>query len=222
MKDIRVAVINANLGNYDSVVEYPKQIVPHYVQLHIYRLNDINFPPRPKAMTSRLQAGMPKMLGWQFFPDYDYYIWVDTSCILANENSVMWFLDKIIGYDFAFFRHPDRNTIYDEYSFVKRKMAEGSKYLCSRYQDEWLEAQFNVIAEDLKYDDNILYASTAFVYKNTKKVQNVLKEWWYHKTRFLLHDQLALPYVTRNCRVNVIPDNYLKCPALTYVRGRKR
>jgi hypothetical protein len=222
MKDIRVAVINANLGNYDPVVEYVPQKVDSYITVDIFRLNDSSFPPRPKAMTSRLQAGMPKMLGWQFFPGYDYYIWVDTSCTLQNSGSVMWFLHKVIGHDFSFFKHPDRDTVYEEYLFVKRKMAEGSKYLCSRYQDEWLDSQMNHILLDKSFVDNKLYASTAFIYRNTVKVQNVLKEWWYHKTRYLLHDQLALPYVTRKCKVNIIPDNYLKCEYLTYTRNKKR
>jgi hypothetical protein len=224
MKEIRVAVISANLGNYDPVIDYvPQKVDPNIVPA-IFRLNDSTFLPRPKAMTSRLMAGMPKMLGWQFYPGYDYYIWVDASCSLQNENSIMWFMDKIIGYDFAFFQHPNRNTIYEEYEFVKKKISEGSKYLCSRYQDEWLDGQMVYILEDKSFVDDSLYASTAFIYKNTKKVQNILKEWWFHKTRFLLHDQLALPYVVRkgNGKVNVIPDNYLKCDYLTYTRNRGR
>jgi hypothetical protein len=224
MKPIRVAVVSANLGSYDPVVDYPIQKVDSHIELDIYRLNDNNFFPRPLAMTSRLMAGMPKMLSWQMFPCYDFYIWVDASCTLSNENSVMWFIDKIIGYDFALFKHPDRYTIYEEYEFVKRKIKEGSKYLCSRYKDEWLDQQMNCILDDRTFVDDSLYASTAFVHKNIKKNQAVLKDWCFHKTRFLLHDQLALPYVIKkgNCKVNVIPDNYLKCEPLTYIRNRKR
>ena len=224
MKMIRVAVVSANLGNYDPVIEYVLQKVNDDIELDIFRLSDKEFPPRPKAMTSRLQAGMPKMFSWQLFPGYDFYIWVDTSCSLQNEDSVMWFMDKIKGYDFAFFKHPDRNTVYEEYTFVKRKIAEGSRYLCSRYEGEWLDEQIEYITNDPSFVDDCLYASTAFIYKNTKKVQNILKEWWFHKSRFLIHDQLALPYVVQkgNGKVNVIPDNYLKCDYVTYTRGRGR
>ena len=82
----------------------------------------------------------------------------------------------------------------------------------------------NYILADKTFVDDSLYSSTAFIYKNTKKVQNILKEWWFHKSRFLIHDQLALPYVVQkgNGKVNIIDENYLRCHYITYTRGRRK
>jgi hypothetical protein len=63
--------------------------------LTFHRFTDANFPPRPLAMTSRLQAGIPKMFGWQLRPGHDVYIWIDASRGLLRDDSVAWFLEQL-------------------------------------------------------------------------------------------------------------------------------
>ena len=46
-----------------------------------------------------------------------------------------------------------------------------------------------------------------------------MKEWFYHTSRFHSIDQLSLPYVIKDLKVNVIPDNYMKCKYLEFTRG---
>ena len=49
------------------------------------------------------------------------------------------------------------------------------------------------------------------------------KEWWFHKTRFLLHDQLALPYVLARAKVKVktIDASIYKLPYWEHTRKRR-
>lgn len=201
---MKVAVLSANLGGYDPHVEWVPQVVPDGVTVDVHRFNDANFPPRSLAMTSRLQAGIPKMFGWNMRPGYDRYIWIDASRGLLRADTVAWFLEALGDAELLVFLHPERQTIRQEYEFVKARMSRpGEKYLTSRYKAEWLDEQYAAVNQPWHRDDR-LYASTAFAYRPTLRVQKALSDWWHHKSRYLLHDQLALPYVVRERGVRVV------------------
>jgi len=167
-----------------------------------------------------MQARIVKCFSWQLVPGYDHYIWVDGSCSLWHRDSVKWFLEQCAGYDAAFFKHPDRSTIQQECDFLKLKLAQQSRYICSRYQGEFLDEQMAEINSDPTYKDNLLIASTAFVYRDSSSMRDMLKHWWYHISRYHIIDQLALPYVIHKsgCKVNIIDENYGKIPYLTPTR----
>jgi hypothetical protein len=212
----RIAVVTANLGKFDPIFKYWNQSVEY----DYYLFTDDNFPPRMCAMTPRMQARIVKCFAWQMVPGYDYYIWVDGSCSLWNRDSVKWFLEQCDGYDAAFFRHPDRSTIQQECDFLKLKLAQQSRYICSRYQGELLDEQMAEINSDPTFTDNLLIASTAFVYRDSPSMQDLFKHWWYHISRYHIIDQLSLPYVIHKsvCRVNIINENYGNIPYLTHTR----
>lgn len=238
---MRVAVISANLGGYDAPNTWPALIAPYGMTVDVHRFTDENFPPRPLAMTSRLQCGMLKMLGPQFVPGYDVYLWIDASCA-PTPNAITWFLDRLGNQELVVFKHPERNSIREEYQFIKARMTRpGEQYLNSRYRAEWIDEQFAEVMADTRpeacrgtgripssiigrpFVDNQLFASTALMYRPTHLMSVMGQMWWYHKTRFLLHDQLSLPYVIwrSGVRFNVIPDSYLKCDGLTFTRKKR-
>lgn len=223
-KVLSAVILSANLGSYDPELEWVKQTKVNGTTISICRFNDKNFPGRDLAMTPRLKPALIKMFGWQFMPGFDFYIWVDGSRTLTSPDFGYYMLHELGDKaDLAIFKHPDRKNIFEEYGFMKRKMAEGSKYLLSRYQGEWLEEQYRVIMEDEKFKDEHLYASTAFAYRPTTRIKQAFKEWWYHKTRYLLHDQIALPYVLAKAhvKVNEINGDIYKLPYWEYTRKRK-
>ena len=216
---MKIAVITANLGDFDPKINNVEQSVPY----DFYRFTDENFPPRHKAMTPRLQARIVKMFGWQMVPGYDYYIWVDSSLVLSHRDSVRWFIDQCDGVDMAVFKHPERNTIQQEADFLKERLNRNDPYIVSRYENELIDPQLAEIKADKSFADQNLFASSAFVYKNNPKVQNVMFHWWYHTSRYHTIDQLSLPYILfkQNCTVRIIPDSYLKVPYLKHVRNTK-
>lgn len=139
----RVALISANLGRYEHPTDWPDQIAPRGVTVDVHRFDDTTLPPRPLAMTSRLQVGIPKWFGWQLCPGYDVYIWCDASCTPAPTMSA-WFLDQLVHgdetrhmafrADIAVFQHPERRSIRAEYEFMTTRMARrGERYLTERY-----------------------------------------------------------------------------------------
>jgi hypothetical protein len=218
----KVALISANLGAFDPQFEWVEQVVPG-VELTVHRFTDASLPPRPKAMTSRMLPGIAKMFGWQLLRGFDAYIWVDASRTITHPGFAAWMLRQLGWAEMALFRHPLRATIAEEYRFVKDKMAAGSRYLRSRYEGEWLDEQMDVINADLAFRDDALYASTAFAYYATAPVRAALTEWWHHKTRYLLHDQLALPYVIwrHGVRINVIDEDVYNLQYWEYTRKGK-
>lgn len=217
---VKIAVITASLGNFDIIHPYCKQSLPY----DYYAFTDKNFPPRFNSMTPRLQARIVKMFGWQMVPLHDYYIWVDASCILSDKDSVKWFLEKCQGVDMAVFKHPNRGTIQEEADYLKERLKINDPYITSRYKNELIDEQLAEIKNNKGFSDQNLFASTAFVYRNIPKVQNVMKEWWYHTSRYHSIDQLSLPYVlmTQRCSVRIVPENYLKIPYLKQVRKSMR
>lgn len=214
-----IAVITANLGGFDPIHEYVKQSVDY----DFYRFTDENFLPRVCAMTSRMQARLLKCFAWQIVPGYDIYIWVDGSCSLLHEDSVKWFIEHLGDRDAAFFKHPDRNTIQEEADFLKKCLERKSPYILKRYKGEWIDEQMAEIHNDPFYMDDLLIASTAFIYKDNVFVECMLKEWWYHISRYHIIDQLSLPYVLKNNAIhyNIINEKYGEIPYLTYTRKMK-
>lgn len=214
----KITIITANMGGFESQKVFSGQTE----EVDHHNFTDENLPPRYLSMTPRMQARIPKIFGWQMAPDYDIYIWVDSSLSLLNEDSVKWFLKQLGDADMAFFKHPDRSTIQEEHDFIKHKLEFGGPYLKKRYTNELLAEQLAEIKADKDYVDDLLIASSAFVYRNNSKVQEMMKEWWYHTSRYHSVDQLGLPYALKKsgCKFNIIEDNYLKTPYLTYTRKR--
>lgn len=221
---MKVVVVSANLGHYDPQVPWVTQVVPDGVAVTVHRLTDQTWPTREKAMTPRLQSGIAKMHGWELFPGADVYLWVDASRGLLRPDTVAWFLAQLGSRAFLVFQHPERRTIREEYEFVKARMQRpGETYLTSRYRGEWLDDQYRAVTPPW-YQDTHLFASTAFAYRPTLDVKAALKDWFYHKARYLLHDQLAMPYVLADHRVTpvVLQDSVYACEHLPITRGRGR
>lgn len=204
-----IAVVTANLGNFEKQVEYAKQSYPYA----FFNFTDRTFAPRLNAMTPRLQARLVKMFHWQMVEGYDTYLWVDSSCSLQDPDSVAWFVAQLGEQDIAVFKHPNRNTVQEEADYLKQRLAKKCPYITPRYKGELIDEQLKEV-----YPEAELYATTAFIYRNTSEVRKALKEWWYHTSRYHIVDQLSFPFCIRNLNKTVIQSSYLKIPYLTYIR----
>lgn len=213
---MRVCVHTANLGGFDTVQ-------PPVAQLGVemtYRVfTDADFPPRPRAMTRRLQARIPKCYGWDLEPGYDLYFWLDASLQLSRPDAVQWFIEQLGLADMLVFAHPWRQTAQQEADFLRMKLAKKSRYICTRYEGEDLDGQMRAI-QDGRFEDTALYASGAFVYRPTRWTIAALRMWWEHISRFHVIDQLALPYVLDTNRVNVrvLDEDIYHASHLAFVR----
>lgn len=218
---MKICLISANLGDFErNFVENGSQSV----KIDTFRFTDENFLPRDKSMTPRLQARIPKMFGWQMVPNYDIYIWVDGSCALLNTDSVKWLVEKLGDADIALLRHPNRKSIQQEADYLKERLTHDNQYIIPRYKNELIDEQLAEIHADKDFIDDKLFASTVMIYRNNARVRAMMKEWWYHTSRYHSIDQLSLPYAIfkSGCRINVIRESYMKTPYITYTRASKR
>lgn len=218
---MKIAVLSARLGAFDKPLDHAQQSIEH----DYFEYTDDNFPPRFNSLKPRLQAKIPKFFGWQLNPNYDFYLWLDGNLRLSHPDSLKYFLDNCQEYDVVVLQHPQRNTIYWEYRYNWRGLNSRatSNYLCKRYTNELLDEQYAVIKKDKDYIDDMLVNGGVFMYRNTLKVQTMLKEWWYHVSRYLIMDQLSWAYVLKKSglRVNVLPDVFNNCPWLDNRRHAK-
>ena len=122
---MKVAILSANLGNFDTPIDPVKQDLPEGVEIAFHRFTDEDFPPIT-GLTPRFQYRIPKMFGWQMFPGYDIYIWLDASMSLQRSDSVKWLLDQLGEADVAFFKHPWRKTIKEEVNHIEEYLKKGN------------------------------------------------------------------------------------------------
>ena len=219
---MRIAILTAVLGNFDTLVDPVKQDLPEGVTVDFHRFTDVDFPPIT-GLTPRLQYRIPKLFGWQMFPDYDIYIWLDGSMGLQHKDSLKWMVEQLGDAEIAFFKHPWRNSIQEEVDHIEEKLQEGNKYIVSRYNNGLHKEQLEEIRRDKEYVDDHLFASTAFIYRNTPQVQDMLKTWWFYQSRYYTCDQVCLPWVldTSGVVVNTINEDIFNCPFISLVSKHK-
>jgi hypothetical protein len=219
---MKIAVLTANLGGFDNVIQSVAQTLPIGIEATAFQFNDANFPPIT-GLTNRLQYRIPKLFGWEMFPGYDIYIWLDGSMSLQHPESVMWFLQQLGDSDMAFFKHPWRKTIRDEVDHIEEKLQQGNTYITSRYKNGLHKEQLALILDDTKYKDDHLFASTAFIYRNTERVKETLQVWWFYQSRYFTCDQVVLPYVLHNSKlkINTINQNIFKSEYITLASKHK-
>lgn len=215
----KVAVITANLGGFDKTAPH----APQSIGYDYFLFTDENFPPRFNAMTPRLQAKIPKFFGWQMVPNYDYYLWLDSTLSLSNPDSLKYFYDNCCDYDVVVLRHPSHPNVRQEARYTRKGVKQhgknlGSRYIMARYKNELIKEQMDEIEADKDFADDLLVCGGVFMYRNTPEVHKMLKEWWYHVSRYIIQDQISFPYVLKKSglRVNVRPDKYNDCPYLKH------
>ena len=201
MKDegVRVALISADLGSFRNnlTASYIKQDIPAGWSFDTYFFDEANFASRP-SLSPRMQAKIPKMLGYELAPGYDFYIWIDSSFVLSHRAAIVWFVESCKDFDMVVFNHPHRNSVSEELDFILRGINDGNDYLISRYKDEPIEEQVNLYLSDKEFEDDALYACGAFIYRKelvARPEANILPLWYYHTARYSVQDQLSLPYL---------------------------
>ena len=217
----KVAILQANLGNFDECIDPIKQEFD--VEVIFHRYTDKNFSPIT-GLTPRLQYRIPKTHGWEMFPGYDIYIWIDGGISFERSDCVKWFIEQLGDKDAFFFRHPfGRRKIRHEVEHIDEKLKANHPYMIPRYGNGLHKEMYNEILKDKDYKDNRLYASTVFAYRNIPKVQQMLKDWWYYQSRYYTCDQIHLPYVIwkNKLDINVFNENLFKIGYVSLVSHHK-
>lgn len=219
---MRIAILTANLGNFDTPTDPAIQDYP--TPPTFMRWTDQNFPPIV-GLTPRLQYRIPKLFGWEMLPGFDIYIWLDGSVSLKRSDCIKWYLEQLGDNDMAFFRHPQRGTMKQEVEHIEEKLKLNHWYITPRYKNGLHREQLDMAMRDETFKDENLYASTAFIYRDSPGSREVLRGWWYLQSRYYTCDQVNLPYAIHmakdRVKVKKIPDNLFKIGYLSLVSHHK-
>lgn len=201
-KKVRILHVSANNNNYhkDYSAENVEQ-VSSIIEHNIVYLNDSNYPPRINALHPRLQSKIPKMLAFELFPDYDYYLWTDSNITLKTSETIETIYNKCSSKDIVLFKHHVRNFVHEEFTFMFDNIH--IPYL-EKYINEPFQEQLEVYKKTCSDFQNLpLYEMGCFMYKNNERMRKTMKEWFYHNARYSIQDQLSIPYVLDMFRPHV-------------------
>ena len=212
---VRQAVIQASIGDLDNPVTH----VPQTVEADFHLITG-----EAKRLPARLEAKIPKFFGWQLKPNYEYYLWLDGNISLNHSQTLQYFLREIQGYDIVVIRHHRRPNIRQEVRYLRKGLREQSIYLVSRYENELWKEQYETIQADKDFVDDLLVIGGIFMYRNTPQVQAMMKEWWYHVSRYNVQDQISFPYVLKKSgiKIKVLDHDYTKWEMIKQENHKKR
>ena len=197
----KVAILSAILGGFDTPFEPVKQETEHEYTFHCF--TDEDFPPIT-GLTPRMQYRIPKLFGWQMFPGYDYYIWLDGVVSFQRPDCLEWYMNQLDDGDMALFHHPNRNSIKEEVDHIEDHLQRGRPYITARYKNGLHKEQYADILLDPDFEDDKLWASTTFIYRDSEKVRDFMRMWWLHQSRYFTCDQVVLPYLLWKHDIDVV------------------
>lgn len=213
---MKVAILSANLRNFDKP-QLPVQ--QDWDDAYVYYCYTDDVMPPIADLSGRFQYRIPKLFGWELLPDYDAYIWLDGSMTFERPDCLKWFVQQLGDADAAFFRHPVRRNVRQEVAHINEKLEQGNTYITSRYKGGLHNEMLEVCMADKTFKDKRLFASTAFIYRNTEEARDLMRWWWFYQSRYYTCDQVNLPYAIHqsDAKVNTIDENLFKIGYLSLI-----
>jgi hypothetical protein len=195
---MKACLVTANIGGIDSS-RPPIQ--------NMFQYSDF-----PSKLPSRLQSKYYKMCTHWLHPEYDAYVWIDSS-FEVHEGLIEWMIEQMGDADCAFFSHLHRNSIVDECNFVEQQMSFGNQYLVARYAGQPMKEQVQSYLREGFNPRFGLYGGGLFIRKNTPKVNHAFDHWYIENTKWTIQDQLSLPYILwkHELKFKVIDKDLLYC-----------
>ena len=140
-----------------------------------------------------MNAKIHKILGHKYC-DTPYIVWMDGNCKLKQDphELVKLLKDK----DFAFFKHPGRDCLFDEADACVSLGKGNTKELAEQVK-EYAKIDFPGHAG--------LCELTCFVRKNNQKSNDLFEKWWAEVTRYSNRDQISFPVVFKGQKWATIP-----------------
>ena len=180
---MKVAVISANIGGFDTEKPIPKQTV----EFDRYYYTDKNLPVPMHTQDARMKAKLMKIVPHLYLPNYDVYVWLDGNIQVKSERFIETILQALDGKDISISNHPFRSDIYHEAAFICDEIKKGNKYLSTRYSIDSVKREMEDISQDLEG----LYWCGCFARVNSRLVNIAFEEWFMQNILYTNFDQLS-------------------------------
>ena len=171
MKDLKVALISANINSFDEPT-----IIPAGMKCDTYVYTEKIFPFPLKNLNPRLQGKYIKINTHRFLPGYDAYIWIDGSVEIKDKKFISHVMKALDGKDVAISTHYERKNVYEEIEYILARIEEGKEYLITRYANEPLAEELLFYKNNRLPEDHPLYICRFFARWNNEKVNRVFDD----------------------------------------------
>jgi|GEM_PF-1782617 len=196
MKKIRLVTASFGNENRELTIKTPLTYKNYTIDQVFY--NNKNTNSRQLSLSPRMKGKIPKMMEWLNFPDYDYYIWIDSKFTILDGFMENIFQGVDDSADLYLFSHPDRSSIKDEVNFVNHFLRVGHPEFFSRYKGESMSEQVTAYLSDESFIDNKLFSLGCFMFSSRlveNRNYNLMTDWLLHCTIYSIQDQLSFPYL---------------------------
>jgi hypothetical protein len=209
---MKVAVICANFRDYDDINENLNLIdknkfdwflftddknlksefwtvitEPYHLMNKVDGINNLNNLDKEHFSYPMMESKYYKLQTHHIFKDYDYFVWIDASIIILNNNLVNDILNIIKdgSVELINFIHPERNNIIDEKNLSMRM---------EKYKNQNIPQQVDDYIKD-GFVEKGLYCCGFFCRKNNGLINKIFDEWWIENIQKSFQDQISYPYV---------------------------
>ncbi|MDZ4149255.1 MAG: DUF616 domain-containing protein [Flavobacteriaceae bacterium] len=200
---MKVAVYTAIFGDKDEIrepINYKQSdgidyfLITDNLNIKSYAYKIIHRKPFYDDITKN--ARFYKIKGLDIFKNYDVLIWHDANIQMIN-NKIDVLVNKLDGKDFIFFRHPERNCIYEE--------AIKCIQLNKDYPFTILKQIYYYKKKGIDKNKN-LFATGIFIQNRKQILESVLNTWWNETRLRSRRDQLSLPFalLSNNVTPNIL------------------
>lgn len=191
-----ITVVTAITGGKDTLKEQPQYPGVEYVAFTDKDLKDSQWKVK-KACTKFsepvMNAKIHKLLTHKYVST-PYILWMDGTMTLKQDPHK---LVELMGKkDMAFFKHPGRDCLYQE--------ADACVQLGRGKIEEIAEQCQDYIKQDVPFRLGMCEC-TAFIRKNTPKVNDLFEKWWAEVSRYSNRDQISFPKVFKGAKWATIP-----------------
>lgn len=187
-----IAVVCANIGGIDHVHGIPRQ----NMECDYYYYTESNLPFPLPNLNARMRSKYIKIMMHRFLPQYDAYVWLDGKVEVLQNNFVELMTANLPDNDICIFRHEYRQNPVEEIEFIEKGMRDGGKYLLSRYGEQSIEKE-----KDILHYRMSLYETTLFARWNKKECNEEFEKWWMLLTEYSCFDQALFSYIS--CGISV-------------------
>lgn len=187
-----IVVYTAILGDYDVLL--PPDTEEENVDYICFTDESVTVPEpweereiEASSQPLKMGSGRLKMLPHEYFPEYEYSIWIDGN--IQIQKSVNGIIDRYLGdTHLAVASHPKRSCIYEEADTCVEM---------GKTDEETVEKQMRRYREEGFPKDYGLSATGVLIRRHNKAdVVNAMNIWWDEFRNFSNRDQLSFEYAT--------------------------
>lgn len=204
MRDIRIALLSANIGSFDPV--FPIKTQGYACDVHYYTEKNLPYPL--PNLNDRLKSKYIKIKTHRFLPNYDAYVWIDGSVEIVSHKFVERMIVALEDSDIVIAMHPERANVYEEIDYILSNIEAGKEYLIKRYAGEPFPEELVFYKNDHSVEPNPLYATRFFARWNNKRLNRCFDDWWDGCLEFTNFDQTMFSYVSAKHGLKIMELEY--------------